>query len=288
LAAKDASSNGYFSNILRGRTLKEVLNDKSPAPVINSLFRNTQTWTLVKDYQHFYRNLEMAHSDVLEIAKGNLEQMDCFGIVEYMDESFELLNTKFGWFLENNVFENVSEYDKESPEDKETDQMILEHNKLDMDLYEWACRKFGQQGKIRTLFSFQNSGDVKQNVFDSEKKNTSSLFPMESWNYSTLPKALLIERLKHAEESINQVRELAGGNQGWAERTEEKLAAEKEISAGLRDRVKALEQILVAKKGKCESEEEDLPHLRDFSRLGSRLHKLLKCFNVKLDDRHLH
>lgn len=152
MAAKEASFNGYYSNVLRGRTLKEVLNDKSQVPIINSLFRNTQAWTLVKDYQHFYRNLEMAHSDVLEIAKENLEQMDCFGIVEYMDESLELLNAKFGWSLQNDVFVNASEYGKEFSEDKEIDRMILEHNKLDADLYEWACRKFGQQSKMRIPF----------------------------------------------------------------------------------------------------------------------------------------
>ena len=176
LAAKEVLSNGHFSTVLRGRTLKELLNDKSQASV-NSMFRNTQTWTLVKDHQERFRKLEMAHSDVLEIAKENLEQMDCFGIVEYMDESFELLNAKFGWSLQNNVFANVSEYDKELPEDKETDLMIVEQNKLDADLYEWACRKFGQQSKMRIPFSLQNSDDVKQNVFDSEKKNASSLFP---------------------------------------------------------------------------------------------------------------
>ena len=278
LAAKDVLFNGY-STILRGRTLKELLKDKSQ-PSINSLFRNTQTWTLVKDYQHGYRNLEMAHSDVLEIAKENLERMDCFGIVEYMDESFELLNAKFGWSLKNNVFVNASEYDKELPEDKETDLMIIEHNKLDADLYEWACRKFCQQSKMRTPFPLQYSDDVKQNLFDSEKKIASS-FPMESWNYPTQPKSFLIERIKHLEEGTKQVRQLAGDNQVWAERTEEKLAAEKEISAGLRDRVKALEQILVAQKGRRGSGEEDLPPLRGFPGLGSRLQKFFEMFQRK-------
>jgi hypothetical protein len=280
LAAKEVSSNGHFSTVLRGRTLKELLNDKSQGSV-NSLFRNTQTWTLVKDYQERFRKLEMAHSDVLEIAKENLEQMDCFGIVEYMDESFELLNAKFGWSLQNNVFANLSEYDKESPEDKETDRMILEQNKLDADLYEWACLKFAQQSKMRTPFFLQNSDDVKQNVFDTEKNAASSLFPMETWDYSTLPKAVLIERLKHAEESMKQVRQLTGGNQAWDERTEEKLAAEREISAGLRDRVYALEQILLGKKGGCESGEEDLKPQCGFSRLGSRLHEIFERFQRK-------
>jgi hypothetical protein len=94
LASMDVAFNGY-KTLLRGRDLAAILKDKSD-PFINSLFRDTETWSLTSDYQHHYRNYEIDQARYSE-RENNLEAMDCFGIVENMNGSLRLLNARFGF-----------------------------------------------------------------------------------------------------------------------------------------------------------------------------------------------
>lgn len=197
------SSFNHYDAVIRGRTLKEMLNDQQDVR-INSWLRDTETWTLVKDYQHHYRYHEMSHAEVLDIAKENLAKMDYFGIVEFMDESFDLLNAKFGWSIKNDVRENVSIYDEDSADQHSTDEVIKEHNLLDVELYEYACKKFRQQIGMNAVLISPRSDNVEQEVSGTENqvRASSATIIDETANYHTLPRGLLVERIQRAERSL--------------------------------------------------------------------------------------
>jgi hypothetical protein len=147
LAAMDVQFNGYQA-LLRGRTLRELLADTSD-PVINSLFRDTQTWALVSDYQHHYRHFDLTPGEVLAQAQNTLSSLTCFGIVEDVSTTLRILTARLGQAIDlpgsDHVHANESSASAAEPEDAQLDDFIREHTPLDVALYEWAARAFRDQ-----------------------------------------------------------------------------------------------------------------------------------------------
>lgn len=142
--SEQAETSNAYAAFLRGRSLKDILSDQNDARVTN-WFRNTQTWSLVSDYQYQYRIHHMPDDEVLAIAKENLEKMDFFGLVEAMEESLSGLNAVFGWNINIQEAARVRSNPTGRQDDEGLGDIILEHNQLDLALYNWAEIKFRER-----------------------------------------------------------------------------------------------------------------------------------------------
>lgn len=149
LAQRDSPFNMYRA-LLRGRSLAELLTDSADTQ-INSLFRDTQTWALMADYQHHYRDHNLKGERALAIARDTLASMTSFGIVEEMELSLRLLSDRMGWSLNARGASHVranahvaspDDAPADATADESLDAIIREHNPLDVALYDWASARF--------------------------------------------------------------------------------------------------------------------------------------------------
>ena len=227
LASMDVAFNGY-KTLLKGRNLQSLLEDKSD-PFINSLFRDTETWSLTADYQHHYRNHEIDQCQVLATAKNNLEAMDCFGVVEDMSGSLRLLNACFGFRISLTRAEYVRENESRRPvvasaEEAALDSLIREHNPLDVELYQWAREKFDKDVMICSpAVQTQNTELTEKPAIDL------ALYSLDGSDFpSHLTYALLNERVQAAERVNSELALRTMELQDWAEQTERKLKSERD------------------------------------------------------------
>lgn len=233
LASMDVAFNGY-KTLLRGRDLAAILEDKSD-PFINSLFRDTETWSLTSDYQHHYRNYELQQCQVLDTAKNNLEAMDCFGIVEDMGGSLRLLNARFGFRIDLGRAEYVRENESRGPAVASTeecllDELIRENNPLDVELYRWAREKFDKE--VLNCSPVSNSANV---VLTEKPEIDLSLYSLGGSDFpSQLTYALLSERVQAAEKVNSELALRTMELQDWAEQAQRSLKSEREKAAETR------------------------------------------------------
>lgn len=233
LASMDVTFNGY-KTLLKGRNLAALLEDKSD-PLINSLFRDTATWSLTSDYQHHYRNYEIEQSQVISTAKNNLEAMDCFGVVEDMNGSLRLLNAHFGFRIDLARAEYVRENESRSssiasPEECALDAFIRENNPLDVELYQWAREKFDKE----VLICSPASQDART-VLTEKPTIDLALYSLGGSDFpSQLTYALLSERVQAAEKVNSELALRTMELQDWAEQTEKLLGSERENVAEMR------------------------------------------------------
>lgn len=74
----------------------------------------------------------------LNQAKSNLTEIfSYFGLTERYDVFFNGLASKLSWFWESSRYDNISVYDNVFFDDSDI-EMIVEHNQLDIELYEYA------------------------------------------------------------------------------------------------------------------------------------------------------
>ncbi len=234
LSERDTDSNAYAA-FLRNRSLKEILSDPHDA-LINSMFRNTQTWALVSDYQHHYRNYLMPDDEVLAIAKENLEKMDFFGLVEAMEDSLSGLNALLGWDIKIEDAARV----KSNPTGWQDDyeglrDVILEHNRLDLALYNWAQVKFRERLAVLSRkpaashLAITTVVDWKNLQFPEYVSEDFSLANGE------ISVQLLIERLQREESVRGEQRRINDELRCWAESAEAQIAKELQTSNQLRE-----------------------------------------------------
>jgi hypothetical protein len=82
-------------------------------------------------------------SEMLERAKTNIEErFSVVGLTERFDESLLLLRRAFGWRNVRYVSTNVAPDHGRSRPPPETVELIRERNRLDLELYAWAARRF--------------------------------------------------------------------------------------------------------------------------------------------------
>jgi hypothetical protein len=254
LASMDVAFNGY-KTLLRGRDLAAILKDKSD-PFINSLFRDTETWSLTSDYQHHYRNYEIDQSQVLSTAKNNLEAMDCFGIVEDMGGSLRLLNARFGFRIDLARAEYVRENESRGPavastEECSLDELIRENNPLDVELYRWAREKFDKE--VLNCSPVSNSANV---VLTEKPEIDLSLYSLDGSDFPSQSDLRLVERAsassgegelgtrashngtaglgRAGQRFLKSEREKVAETRSWALQSDAALAAEQAMSAQMR------------------------------------------------------
>lgn len=141
LVNRGAVGSSSFRRGIFMEPLEHILRDQE-IPILESMFRNTQTWFLAADWDAGNRDRSLCDTDVIELAKENIqESLDCFGLVEEMDLSYRLMNKTFSWNLHNDTHLNVGgRIDQElSPQ---LINLIEEHNHLDIELYSWAKKLF--------------------------------------------------------------------------------------------------------------------------------------------------
>lgn len=80
---------------------------------------------------------------MLELAKRNLRQYYVFGLMENYDQSLRWFSHNFGWKNLENISAKINSHngDKEQP-DQETLQAIIEQNKFDIALYNYAQKLY--------------------------------------------------------------------------------------------------------------------------------------------------
>lgn len=137
--AKEGRRYYFSSNRWLTLSLSDVLRDEDP--FIESTFRNTQAWFFTSDWPATSRDRSLCDQDVLDRAKENIERLDYFGIVEDLDLSYRAMNRKFHWALVNNAWLNRSEGD-ELEMTSELVEQIQSENRLDVELYAWAKKRF--------------------------------------------------------------------------------------------------------------------------------------------------
>jgi len=88
---------------------------------------------------------EPVSADILEVAKRNLNHFAAVGLSERFDESLILFKRLLGWknifYVEQNVTRSRPSIQEIS---RQTIRIIENHNKLDLELYEFAKQKFEQ------------------------------------------------------------------------------------------------------------------------------------------------
>ncbi len=224
LASMDVAFNGY-NTLLRGRDLQSLLDDRSD-PLINSLFRDTETWALAVDHQHHYRNFEASSIDVLRTAKNNLNAMDCFGIVENMPDSLRLLNTRFGFEIDLARAKYVRENESRksafaASEDSALDEIIRANNPLDVELYEWALEKFESEFLVHLpTTKFLDAELVEKPEIDLGLYSLGQTDIPSDISYS-----MLKERVKAAEQVNSDLSLRTIELQNWVEQAERKIEA---------------------------------------------------------------
>lgn len=111
-----------------------------------STMDNGQTRMLAGGEQYEYPFGECT-DELLQVAKRNLrESFSVVGLFEHFDETLLLLQRTFGWQNLYYVRENVSPGRPSSDElPVATVDLIAEHNRLDLQLYEYARRLFEEQ-----------------------------------------------------------------------------------------------------------------------------------------------
>lgn len=256
LASLDVDFNGY-ANCLRGRSLHEILQDRSD-PFLNSLFRDTQTWALVTDYQHQYRDHCGDPSAALDLAKRNLMAFDAFGLVERMHDTIIDLNRRFGWSLDPKLWAQVREngspggFDEGTEDDVTLADLVRTNNPLDWALHEWATMVFEQRTAevpaagippSTTRAGTDDSGEVASLHIDPERADGAVSFELMRIRAFAAERASgslrrLNEETKawalRAESSLAKERALSADLRAWALRAEEMLARERETTARLR------------------------------------------------------
>lgn len=268
LSERDTDFNTYAA-LLRDRSLKEILSDPDDV-VINSLFRNTQTWALVSDYQHHFRNHLMSDDEALAIAKESLEKMDFFGLVEAMEDSLAGLNALFGWNIRIKEAASVKSNPTGWQEDCEgLRDVILENNQLDLALYNWAEIKFRERLSMLSInraahqpaiaeladwkslqfpeyksedFSFANGALGVQLLNDRVQRAESAMAAQSRLN------AELRIWAESAEARIAKEQDNTRLMRTWAERTEQFLLQERQTSSQLRDWAERTEALLRAER----------------------------------------
>jgi len=85
--------------------------------------------------------------EMLDLAKHNLDKYIIYGVLDRFKESLELFENAFEW--RNINFENKVNVNKSKPSNKEIDpdllEFVLQENKFDMELYNYALNTFDQQ-----------------------------------------------------------------------------------------------------------------------------------------------
>ena len=85
-------------------------------------------------------------SDLLETAKKNLDDYYLVVFTERFDESVLLMKRKLGWRNSYYVRSNVTRVRKRKKDlDRATVELLRQHNSLDIQLYEYALKKFGEE-----------------------------------------------------------------------------------------------------------------------------------------------
>lgn len=226
LAVQGGDFNGY-AELVRDRGLKNVLSDRSDV-YANSLFRNTQTWALVSDYQHHYRDFLMPDDEVLAIAKERLEKMNFFGLVEAMEDSLRGLNAVFGWnikvedaiLVKSNSSSNVPEDNDEGLKD-----IILEHNQLDLALYNWAGIRFREKLSVLSESQISHQPAIAE-LTDWKNLRFPEYLSSEAFSLANreISIKLLMERVLLAEATMSQQSIVNKELRRWAEDAEQRVA----------------------------------------------------------------
>lgn len=145
-----------LGDFLQGRYGRQVLNPQVQwlADTFSQVEELFLRWRLLKglepdpEVESMEQILQRLGSDpkTLETALKRLaEDLDFFGIVERMPESYELLCYRFAWSpMSWRPRLNVTEYSYSEPTDEEM-ELMLRHTELDRRLYDAACKIFDER-----------------------------------------------------------------------------------------------------------------------------------------------
>ncbi len=127
---------------LRGRTLEQILRDKSDG-LAEQFFANPQTYLLHSDAWFSSRQTvsHLAPEEILAQAKANLDQLDFVGFAEDLEVDLQRMCVHFGWPtpVTSSPAEETQDPAEISPE---LTELICERNQLDLALYAYAREKY--------------------------------------------------------------------------------------------------------------------------------------------------
>lgn len=126
-------------------TLRKGPIDFSDPEILNNI-SNLQTRMLCNSTISDISILSSVSKEYLKIAKRRLQSCAAVGITEEFDAFISLVNAKFGWNLSKIQEQNVTPHRKYRAElDQAMIERIREHNRLDIELYEYAKELFTKQ-----------------------------------------------------------------------------------------------------------------------------------------------
>lgn len=193
--------NGSSPFILaKHHSLIEFLRLESPA--VKVLIRNHQTYALGADWRFRSRNNDCA---VLRRAKRTLDELDFYGLTERFDESIGLLSARLGVpVFPKAHHENATSVRHAVHEiSREERRLIISMNKLDIELYRYAKRRYLMQilqnrfkHMMSAVFSFlrgsqseieQDMNLARQNQFETLMLKAWTGNPYDAAQVSPLP-----------------------------------------------------------------------------------------------------
>lgn len=138
-----------FQSYVRGRSLEELLMDRND-PITEQFFCNMQTHALHSDFwTPFRRAIQgQAPEQILEQAIENLQRIEVVGIVEHMEESIRRMNAILGWPEMPIPHNNPSQENTKVEISPSLVELIRERNQLDVQLYEFARKRFEAQADV--------------------------------------------------------------------------------------------------------------------------------------------
>lgn len=134
-----------LGNIARQQSLKDFVNNRFSIEVDNWQTRYISGLGWQGSGLTNGVNIEYGacSSNMLELAKRNLRQYYIFGLQDKFDESISIFSQYMGWTSIPKIKVNVNQDRKNKFElDRETLNIIVEHNQLDYELYHYAENLF--------------------------------------------------------------------------------------------------------------------------------------------------
>lgn len=141
---------GTPNNFLHNEIISRNINlEDYVVKAIHSDAHNGQVRRLCGDINNevgtFSRFPTISHSELIKAKKNLLEYFPVFGITERFDESLLLFKKAFGW---GNIFYIKIRVGQNRPNrkslPKQTEEIIKQHNIYDLELYEFALKRFDQ------------------------------------------------------------------------------------------------------------------------------------------------